>query len=147
MPVKFPRLPERRWSADYIGLPWVWRGTDPAAGFDCAGWLAYAWRGYWGVSVPDWQADQAEGDDYHREKTARDLIHKFLQDCTEIPRPVPGCGVLMRRGAVPNHVGLYERGGDILHACESAGELVRERAEDIAARIAGYYVPKEAITP
>lgn len=146
MLVKFPSVPELGWAAPYIGTPWLWQGGDPS-GFDCAGWLLFAWTRYWGLSLPDWQEMQTGGDDYARERQARALIDHYLRDCVKIQERVPGAGVLMTRGSVPAHVGIYERGGDVIHACETAGQLVREPVADLETRILGYYVPQQAVSP
>ena len=116
----------------------------PEQGFDCAGWLHWAWTRYWGVKLPDWQERQTDGGEFHRAKQGRDLISHFLQDCQDIPLPLNGAGVLMKRGTIPNHVGIYFN-GDIIHACEISGQIIREAFEDIRPKVLGFYVPSQTL--
>ena len=146
MSVKFPKTPPADWASPrYIGTPWVWGGSTPLTGFDCAGFLHWAWTHDFGVALPDWQGQQTEGSKTHRSKQSRDLIHHYLGGCRKIDRPVNGAGVLMKRATIPNHVGLYS-GGDVVHACEIAGEVIRERMEDLTPKIVGFYVPSQTWT-
>ena len=142
MPVKFPHIPPADWAVDYIGTQWVWRGEALSTGFDCAGFLHWAWTHHWGVALPEWQAGQTDGGDVHRAKQAQGLIRHYLGDCRRLERPVNGAGVLMKRGAVANHVGIYFD-SDIIHACELAGEVIRERFDDLKPKIVGFYVPAQ----
>ena len=145
MPVKFPNIPPADWAARYIGTPWVWNGSRLSTGFDCAGFLHWSWTHDWGVTLPDWQEGQTDGGELHRTKQAQHLINHFLGGCRRLDRPVDGAGVLMKRGSVANHVGLYS-GGDIIHACEIAGEVIRERLDDLKPKIVGFYIPAQTWT-
>lgn len=146
MPVKFLHLPAPDWAAPYIGTEWVWGGSTPETGFDCGGWLHFAWTRHWGVSLPDWQKNQTACQGILRAKQGHNLIAEFLSDChqisAEVNGAVNGAGVLMKQGTVLNHVGIYDR-GDVIHACEMSGSLIRERVSDIAPQIMGFYVPAQ----
>ena len=72
----------------YLGVPYVWGGTDPAKGLDCSGLVQRAYRDV-GVELPRVAADQA------RAGTAvPDLAHA---------RP----GDLLAFGSPVDHIGIY----------------------------------------
>ena len=43
----------------YLGIPYVWGGTDPAKGLDCSGLVQLVFRDL-GYSLPRGAADQAK---------------------------------------------------------------------------------------
>jgi cell wall-associated NlpC family hydrolase len=72
----------------YLGVPYIWGGTDPAKGLDCSGLVQRAYRDV-GVELPRVAADQA------RAGTAvPDLAHA---------RP----GDLLAFGSPVDHIGIY----------------------------------------
>lgn len=90
---------------DYLGVPYVWGGTDPQRGFDCSGLVQRAFADV-GVDLPRVAADQA------RAGTAvPDLAHA---------RP----GDLVAFGSPVDHIGIYAGGGKMLVAPHS-GDVVK----------------------
>ena len=94
-----------------IGVPYVWGGTSPAAGFDCSGLVVWAF-GLAGVVLPRVADDQW-----------RNLPH------VDLGQMVPGDLVFFGNGtgagsAVADHVGIYI-GGDAMVDAPHTGSVVR----------------------
>ncbi|WP_081080567.1 NlpC/P60 family protein [Burkholderia cepacia] len=118
----------------YVGRPWVAGARGPDA-FDCWGLLSWVQREHFGVVLPERSLDPDAMRDRYREyvEAGRWRI---------APRPVHGCGVLLRGGDQP-HVGVYLKndGGGVLHASEGVGvvfTLKRYLAEAGYARATWY---------
>ncbi len=89
----------------YLGVPYVWGGTDPAKGLDCSGLVQRAFADV-GVSLPRVAADQA------RMGTAvQDLAHARTGDLVAFGSPV-------------DHIGIYVGDGKMIVAPRT-GETVK----------------------
>ena len=112
----------------YIGRPWVAGARGPDA-FDCWGLLAWIEREHFGIVLPERSLDATAMRGIYREEieSGRWRI---------VPRPVHGCGALLRDGDQP-HVGIWLQcdGGGVLHALEGAGVVFTRRRN---LRDAGY---------
>jgi peptidoglycan DL-endopeptidase CwlO len=92
----------------YLGVPYLWGGTDPARGFDCSGFVQRTFADL-GVSLPRVSVDQA------RAGTA----------VASMDRARPGDLVFWNGdGSRPNHIGIYAGEGRMLVAPRS-GDVVR----------------------
>lgn len=92
----------------YLGVPYVWGGTDPAKGFDCSGFVQQVY-GDLGVSLPRVSIDQSKAG--------------VAVDGLDAARP--GDLVFWKgSGARPNHIGIYAGEGRMLVA-PSSGDVVR----------------------
>jgi cell wall-associated NlpC family hydrolase len=104
----------------YIGKPWV-SGAHGSDSFDCWGLLGWVQEHYFGYVMPELPAMPDE---------TRALYHDQLASGAWriVPRPIHGCGVLLRDGDRP-HVGVYLRhdGGGVLHATEGVGVIYTPR--------------------
>ena len=52
------RRPGRREAKKYLGLPYVWGGSDPSQGMDCSGLVQVVYKKF-GIDLPRLSADQA----------------------------------------------------------------------------------------
>lgn len=92
----------------YLGVPYLWGGTDPATGFDCSGLVQQVYADL-GISLPRVSVDQS------RAGVAVD----GMDDAQ------PGDLVFWEgNGSRPNHIGIYAGDGRMLVA-PSRGDVVR----------------------
>ncbi|MGL4962320.1 MAG: C40 family peptidase [Inquilinus sp.] len=102
------------WSDAYVGLPWASGGRD-REGLDCWGLCRLVLAEQRGVALPSYAGDYADARE--REQIAA-LIEGRPAD---LVRPVPAgqeqeCDlILLRRGGLPDHVGVVVRPGLMLH--------------------------------
>ena len=100
--------PAVRAAKEYLGVPYLWGGTDPSKGLDCSGFVQRAFADV-GVSLPRVSADQARAGEAVgslAEARAGDLVY------------------WSGGGSRPNHIGIYLGGGKMLHAPRS-GDVVK----------------------
>jgi len=91
----------------YIGVPYVWGGTNPAVGLDCSGFTQLVFRQH-GISLPRVARAQA----------------KVGTRVSSLAEAQPGDLVGMRNGS---HIAIYAGDGKILHS-PRPGETVSIRA-------------------
>lgn len=105
---------------DYVGVPYVWGGSTPA-GFDCSGFVQYAYREH-GVALP---------------RTSRQMSHAGRRLVADVGALREGDLMLFRgRGGVINHVALYAGRNRILHSSSSGNGV---RYDDLSSRRGQYY--------
>ncbi|MDH4365033.1 MAG: transglycosylase SLT domain-containing protein [Acidimicrobiia bacterium] len=92
-------------AAAYLGVPYLWGGTDPDRGLDCSGLIQLAYRQA-GVEMPKWSRNQATMG------VAVDSIDQALP------------GDILTFGHPVRHVALYVGDGKMLHA-PKRGEVVK----------------------
>ncbi len=92
-------------ASDYLGVPYVWGGTDPSKGLDCSGFVQRTYQDV-GVELPRVARDQAT-------------------QGTEVPsldQAKPGD--LIAFGQPVDHISLYMGDGKIMHAPRT-GDVVK----------------------
>ncbi|WHY87489.1 NlpC/P60 family protein [Neobacillus novalis] len=88
----------------YLGVPYVWGGTDPRSGFDCSGFTSYVFRSV-GISLP---------------RVSRDQQNVGTRISPSQVQP----GDLVFRGSPAYHVGIYIGNGQYIHAPQT-GDVVK----------------------
>lgn len=91
---------------DYLGVPYLWGGTDPSKGLDCSG-LVQLVLSRLGIDAPRVSQDQA----------------RFGTPVASLDQARPGDLVAFGSPRV-NHIGIYVGNGQMLHAPRS-GEVVK----------------------
>lgn len=97
-------------AAKYLGVPYLWGGTDPDKGLDCSGLIQLAYREA-GVEMPKWSRNQAT----------------MGVPVGSIDEALPGD--ILTFGRPVTHVALYVGDGKMLHA-PKRGEVVKIEAID-----------------
>lgn len=108
----------------YLGVPYLWGGTDPDKGFDCSGFVQQVY-GDLGVTLPRVSIDQS----------------KVGAEVGSLDAAQPGDLVFWKgSGSRPNHIGIYAGEGRMLVAPRT-GDVVRyqeiTRTPDAVRRIIG----------
>ena len=108
----------------YLGVPYLWGGTDPNKGFDCSGFVQQVYADL-GVKLPRVSIDQS----------------KMGVEVGSLAAAQPGDLVFWRgSGSRPNHIGIYAGDGKMLVAPRS-GDVVRyqeiTRTPDAVRRVIG----------
>ncbi|MBM7773337.1 hypothetical protein JOD54_003541 [Actinokineospora baliensis] len=88
----------------YLGIPYVWGGTDPATGLDCSG-LVQRVYGDLGVDLPRVSRDQA----------------KVGTAVPSLDQAKPGD--LVAFGSPVHHIGIYIGDGQMIHAPEAGQDV------------------------
>lgn len=91
---------------DYLGVPYLWGGTDPSKGLDCSG-LVQLVLSRLGIDAPRVSQDQA----------------RFGTPVASLDQARPGDLVAFGSPRV-NHIGIYVGNGQMLHAPRT-GEVVK----------------------
>jgi peptidoglycan DL-endopeptidase CwlO len=92
----------------YLGVPYVWGGTDPSKGLDCSGFVQRVFRDI-GVQLPRVSVDQG----------------RQGQPVASLAEARPGDLVFWRGdGSRPNHIGIYAGDGQMLVAPRT-GDVVK----------------------
>ena len=118
------------WAAAYIGTEW-------ARDANCWHFCARIWAEHFGFTVPLIEIDGADP-----RATRRALeTSAGKPGWVEVADPAEGCGVMMAKGALPCHVGIWLSLGGVLHCVEGAGAIFTpaERLADLGYRIVGTY--------
>lgn len=139
--------PPEGWQADYIGLPWIWRGLT-RNGVDCWGFAALAWREKMGIQLPIFQ-DKLDalkfgedgGDHPERHKAVSRVIADQLPLFETLATPRPMAIAVIRHRAHPLHVGLYATGGFVVQAAENVGHVIQSPLQNL-----GFGTPASLIT-
>lgn len=105
----------------YVGVPYRWGGTSPHTGFDCSGFVQYAYRRE-GVELP---------------RTSRQQAVAGARRPTRWDAAAPGDLVMFAEpGAAVSHVAFYVGNGRILHSSSSGGGV---RYDDLGTRRGRWY--------
>ena len=118
------------WASAYIGTEW----TRDA---NCWHFCAQVWAERFGITVPLIDIDGTDP-----RATRRELSQSSERvGWAAVATPAEGCGVMMAKGALPCHVGIWLDLGGVLHCVEGAGAIFTpaERLADLGYRIAGFY--------
>lgn len=92
----------------YLGIPYLWGGTDPAKGLDCSGFVQQVFSDL-GIRLPRVSIDQS------RQGTP----------VASLAEARPGDLLFWGgTGSRPNHIGIYAGDGMMIHAPQ-AGDVVR----------------------
>lgn len=97
-------------STNYLGVPYLWGGTDPAQGLDCSGFVQRVHRDL-GIELPRVSQDQARGG----------------QPVASLAEARPGDVLVF--GEPVNHVAIYMGEGRMIHA-PRRGDVVKIEAID-----------------
>jgi peptidoglycan DL-endopeptidase CwlO len=97
-------------SMQYLGVPYLWGGTNPAQGLDCSGFVQRVHRDL-GIELPRVSRDQARGG----------------QPVASLAEARPGD--VLAFGEPVNHVALYLGDGQMIHA-PRRGDVVKIEAID-----------------
>ena len=101
-----PRVRPHRKALEYLGVPYLWGGTDPSKGLDCSGFTQLVYKSQ-GVELPRVSSQQATagravpsmaearpGDllffDYSSERPGIDHVGIYMGDGKMIAAPQPG---------------------------------------------------------
>jgi cell wall-associated NlpC family hydrolase len=124
------RLPERSVIAkarEYLGVPYLWGGTDPARGLDCSGFTQLVYRSQ-GVELPRVSSQQATagkpvasldearaGDllffDYSPDRPGIDHVGIYVGDGKMVAAPQPGDVVKLQTAGEPTVIRRVLPGG------------------------------------
>jgi hypothetical protein len=88
----------------YLGVPYVWGGTDPAKGLDCSGFTQLVYKNL-GITIPRVSQDQA----------------KVGTAVPSLAEAKPGDLIILNGGG---HVGIYVGDGKMIHAPKT-GDVVK----------------------
>jgi hypothetical protein len=114
-------VPVLRTADRYLGVPYRWGGTSPRTGFDCSGFVQYAYARE-GVELP---------------RTSRQQAAAGARRATRWGDAGPGDLVMFAEpGAAISHVAFYAGNGRILHASSSGGGV---RYDDLDTRRGRWY--------
>ena len=103
----------------YLGVPYLWGGTDPGRGLDCSGFVQLVYQEL-GVQLPRTSREQFAAFPPVRERLLPGDLLYFAEDGRRI-----------------THVALYLGDGYIAHAAQSRGKVTIEPARNLAAIYVG----------
>jgi cell wall-associated NlpC family hydrolase len=131
------------WVADYIGIPFVSLGRDPATGLDCYGLCRHVLSRHAGIDLPSY-ADGYAGTSHREAQGLARLLDagKTLIDAREVPAGDARLFdlVLIRMAGQPCHVGVLLQPGLMLHAEDGVGvSLATLQDSRWSRRVMGYY--------
>ncbi len=140
--LNWPVCPAPDWPTRFVGRPYAPDGRGPDK-YDCYGLLIAGARCF-GVEITDCPPPP-DADPLARAVHAEHVLKSAARTWVQVPFPAAGEAVLFKRPRQPHHVGICVDGLDVLHACELAGQVVRERLADHPATIVGFFAPAEVV--
>lgn len=105
----------------FIGIPYVDRGRDPAAGLDCWGLACLVYRRLKGVELPSLLERYTSARD-HASVTA--LVGVVSGEWLQVPKPEPLDLVTLTVAGRPWHVGVTLDDRHFLHTMEGLGSII-----------------------
>jgi cell wall-associated NlpC family hydrolase len=118
--------------ADLLGKPFVAGARGPDS-YDCVG-LAMVIAQRLGKQVPAYVSSEAE---LHAQLGAGGAS---LADCPQIPRPVPGCAVLLRISPNQHHLAFMVDESRMVHTTQATGCVIERVNSPLWQRkVIGYY--------
>ncbi len=122
------------WSDRYIGIPWT-RGDRGVAGTHCWGLVRLAFADRFGVTLAD--HGDARG---LLEDAASIAAHRDAWPWRKVAQPQDGDVIVLRNGAVDDHVGVMVGRRMMLHVQRGrTAEVVEIGAPQWRDRISGFY--------
>lgn len=118
------------WTAPYLGLPYVLGEGE------CAQFAARVWRERFGRQV---DAAPAHGDMLRAQRLIRAYMESSHWQRVEVPEE--GDAVVMRKGSVVCHVGIWVDPGHVLHCTKAEGTTLTA-LDDLPAQgfhVVGYF--------
>lgn len=114
------------WLPAVIGAPWVLRGRDPVAGWDCLGCAEVCQARMLGT--PEINSLHFYAGQTGKRPSALMAEHFNAAVALYRPAPVrtPGAIILFRLGGRPIHCGLYLGDGRFLHASRQADTIISQ---------------------
>lgn len=133
-----------KWLAGVIGAPWVLRGRDPAAGWDCLGCAEVSQAR--ALGTPEINSLHFYAAQTGKRPSA--MMAEHFGSAVTLYRPAPaktpGAIILFRIGGRPIHCGLYLQNGTFLHASRQADTILSQITEpDYESCAAEYYLPSD----
>jgi cell wall-associated NlpC family hydrolase len=108
----------------YVGIPYVDKGTDPARGLDCWQLVRLFYRTELGKEIPDYLAFYRSSFD---KVDAQGVLMQARGDWVPVAPPRFGDLLLFRTVASPWHVAIALDDGLMLHSDEGHGSVIERR--------------------
>lgn len=93
----------------YLGVPYLWGGTNPAVGLDCSGFVQLVYARV-GITLPRIAADQAR-------------VGQLITTAQMQPGDLIGYDLTGGHNYI-GHIGIYLGGGKMIHASSGSGKVV-----------------------
>jgi len=113
--------------SQYVGIPYVDKGTDPAVGLDCWQLIKHVYADALGVLIPDYMSFYKSAMSI-REASA--CIALAIPEWEHVETKQPGDVLVFRINEAPWHTGMYLGNGLMLHTDEGHGSVV-DRIDNI----------------
>jgi len=102
----------------WIGVPFRHQGRD-RKGIDCIG-LPIAILAELAIVVPEFELLT----DYPRVPQTGDFERRFLHVCTPLPKPVPGCAIVMKWERSLMHLAIYTDTDTVIHVLQRHNAVI-----------------------
>ena len=108
--------------AEFVGIPYVNQGRDPALGLDCWGLPMWWYARQYGIELPSLLDGYTSAND--REQVAH-LVSLQSQQWRRVEAPHQGDLVTLKhKRGTPWHVGIYLHGQRMLHTADGIGSCI-----------------------
>jgi cell wall-associated NlpC family hydrolase len=111
------------WTDDYIDLIFLKDGRDRLTGVDCWGLCRLPYMDRLGIVLPDKAGIYTDESPETRKRIAA-AMDEEARSWMQVERPQEYDLVLMRRGELHCHVGIYDGSGNMLHICAGINSTV-----------------------
>ena len=137
------------WCANYIGIPFAYRGRT-RKGLDCWGLVHLVMREHFHIDVPSYDDvafyEEENGCDTTHERvlavsqSIQEAAEQWKRDWHQVQKPQAGDVVLFRNAGEPSHVGLMVDASQFLHVEEGVNSLVESVSDRLwCRRVDGYW--------